>query len=241
MKVISCRIRPELLVYPVLVFFAGIHQSTLLAEFDYISPVARDPLVPYDKVPVLKPSDRIGWSSDGNAVDPDDWSAAPVALAAIAAAGYQGQFVQFSYNNRLDKTDPQRMRENKISTLGSAERLGYDLKKFYNLWDPDEYDAAFENAVQQVLASSWESRFFWVQAGPFEFAYRVLQEASVNRGATQENLKYTILVSHSDINEKSNKWKEGADAVTGRPRPSAGAKQCIEDFGAGFFFTGQQY
>ena len=225
------------------------------AEFDYIDAENRDPAAPYEAIPKIRPTDRIGWSADGNNNDPDDWAASPVALAIFAAVGWHDQFTHFSYNNRLDKFHTVKKAENNESVLVGARYFGFDTKLFFDLWKPaiesdelpghaakgvyPEYDAAVENAVEQILASDADSKFFWIQAGPFEFAYRVLKEAVGNRGATPENLENTILVSHSAINEQADKWTE-ADAISGEERPSAGAKACVEDFGVGFFFTGAQ-
>lgn len=225
------------------------------AKWDYVSEEVRDESVPYETIPEIRPADRIGWSADGNNNDPDDWAATPVALAIFAAAGLHEQFVHFSYNNRLDKFHAVKMAESNESTLAGAKYFGFETEVFYNLWLTKEntkelpghaakgvypeYDAAIENAIEQILASNGNSRFIWIQAGPFEFAYRVLQEAFHNRGATKENLQNTILVSHSGINEQADKWKE-RDTLSGEIRPSAGAGNCVADFGVGFFFTGMQ-
>ena len=229
--------------------------SPLSAEWDYISADVRDANAPYQSIPEIRPADRIGWSADGNNNDPDDWAATPVALAIFAAAGMHEQFVHFSYNNRLDQFHEVKMAENNESTLTGAKYFGFDTSVFYDLWLTKkdtkalpghaakgvypEYDAAMESAVEQILASGDDSRFIWIQAGPFEFAYRALQEAVHNRGATKDNLRNTILVSHSGVNETADKWKE-KDVLSGDTRPAAGAKNCVEDFGVGFFFTGAQ-
>lgn len=252
----------------VYVFVAAVLLSMAAsAEFDYIGqddePRVTDKLTPYElSVPSVRTTDRIGWSADGNNNDPDDWCATPVALCIIAASGYRDQLVHFSYNNRLDQFNTKKMRENNESTLGAATRFGLDTNLFYDLWASDTntgkspanalrpghaasgvypgYDAAFESAIQEVLASSETNRFFWIQAGPFEFAYRVLQEAVTHRGATAENLRNTILVSHSGVNEQSNKWRNEIDAISGNKRAAAGAQMCVEEYGVGFYFTGAQ-
>ncbi len=241
----------------------------LVAQFDYVSKSDRDNLTPYQTIPIVRPHDRIGWSADGNNNDPDDWNASPIALAFFAAYADRhdhfdlaDQFVHFSNNNRLDQFDPFKIEQNNLNVLTAAEGFGYDLSKFFDLWRTDaeteappgyaprgvypEYDAALANAVDHILASSDESRFFWIQAGPFEFAYRCLQEAVYAHGATAENLRNTILVSHSSVNEDPAKWIEARDRITLAPRPAAGAERCVNDFveqtGAkvGFLFTGNQ-
>ncbi|GAB5560032.1 MAG: hypothetical protein SynsKO_16790 [Synoicihabitans sp.] len=243
--------------------------STLWGQFDYIGKADRDNIIPYQSMPQVRPADRIGWSADGNNNDPDDWNASPIALALFAAYANRhdhfdlaNQFVHFSYNNRLDQFDTYKIEQNNLNVLTAAKHFGYDLSEFFDLWRTSEetnalpgyadkgvypeYDAAVKNAVEHILASSDESRFFWIQAGPFEFAYRCLQEAVYRRGATAENLRNTILVSHSGINEDPAKWTEARDMVTHLPRPAAGAERCVNDFAeetgamVGFLFTGSQ-
>lgn len=243
--------------------------TTLFAQFDYIGKADRDNETPYQAIPAVRSADRIGWSADGNNNDPDDWNATPIALATFAAYAdrhehfdLEKQFVHFSYNNRLDQFDEYKIKQNNLNVLTAAAGFGYDLSEFFDLWrtvtETDalpgyaakgafpEYDAAVANAVKHILASSDESRFYWIQAGPFEFAYRCLQEAVYAHGATAENLRNTILVSHSGINEDPAKWTEARDRVTHASRPAAGAERCANDFveqtGAkvGFLFTGAQ-
>ena len=243
--------------------------TPLIAQFDYLGSSNRDNLTPYQTIPEVRPTDRIGWSADGNNNDPDDWNASPIALAIFAAYADRhdhfdlaDQFVHFSYNNRLDQFDPFKIEQNNLNVLTAAESFGYDLGEFFDLWRTDvetearpgyapkgvypEYDAAVANAVVHILASSDQSRFYWIQAGPFEFAYRCLQEAVYVHGATAENLRNTVLVSHSGINEDPGKWVEARDMITHTPRPSAGAGRTVTAFvektGArvGFLFTGAQ-
>ena len=224
------------------------------------APRTEDQFTPYQPMPSLKPADRFGWSADGNTVDPDDWSATPIALVTFAAIGYQDRLVHFSYNNRLDRNVPFKALQNKINTLGTAERYGFDLSTFYDLWYSSdatldlkknkpgysasgvfpEYDAALQSAVDEIKASHADSRFFWIQAGPFEFAYRALKEA-VAQGATRDQLKHVILVSHSEVNERELKWSEPTSKPKAeRERFAAGAKTCVEEFGVGFLWTGAQ-
>jgi len=71
-------------------------------------------------------------------------------------------------------------------------------------------------------------------------------EYAYAHGATAENLRNTILVSHSGINEDPEKWGEAKDPITQSPRPATGAKRCVNDFAektgakVGFLFTGSQ-
>lgn len=243
--------------------------TPLFAQLDYSGKSDRDNLTPYQTIPVASPADRIGWSADGKNNDPDDWNASLIALATFAAYADRhdhfdlaDKFVHFSSNNRLNQFDPVKIEQNNHSVLIAAESFGYDLSKFFDLWRTDaetetlprsaakgvypEYDAAMANAVAHILASNDPSRFYWIQAGPFEFAYRCLQEAVYNHGATAENLRNTILVSPSSVNEAPAKWVEARDMITHAPRPAAGAERCATDFAektgakVGFLFTGAQ-
>lgn len=55
-----------------------------------------------EAAPVPKKNDRIGWSADGNKVDPDDWGASAMALAIFTKQGWQNKLVHIDYNNRLN-------------------------------------------------------------------------------------------------------------------------------------------
>ena len=175
--------------------------------------------------PLPGKNDRIGWSSDGNKVDPDDWAATALALAIFAKMGWQDKLVHFDYNNRLDGSLEWKEAENFESTIGGARQFGFNEGVFFDA--QRELEAAIESAKEQINKSHEGSKFWYVQAGPFEVAYQALLRAD------PEKRKYCILVSHSEINERSGKWKleDGS--------PSHGKVECIA-IGATYFFTEMQ-
>jgi len=99
--------------------------------------------------------------------------------------------LHFSDNNRLDQFDEIKRKQNNLGVLTAAGSFGYDLSEFFDLWRPEmetdtlpgyaakgvypKYDAAEASAVEQILASRDESRFYWIQPGPIGFAYRCIQ------------------------------------------------------------------
>jgi hypothetical protein len=177
---------------------------------------------PVSAGPIPTENDRIGWSSDGNKVDPDDWAATALALAVFAKMGWQDKLVHFDYNNRLDGSHAWKEAENYESTIGGARRFGFNEDVFFDA--QRELEAAIESAKEEINKSHEGSKFWYVQAGPFEVAYQALLRA--NPGKRQ----YCILVSHSEINERADKWKleDGS--------PSHGKDDCVA-LGAKYFFT----
>jgi hypothetical protein len=172
--------------------------------------------------PIPGENDRIGWSADGNLADPDDWAATALALAIFAKMGWQDKLVHFDYNNRLDRSLEWKEVENYESTIGGARRFGFNEDVFFD--DQRELEAAIEHAREAINKSHEGSKFWYVQAGPFEVAYQALLRAD------PEKRKYCILVSHAEINERAGKW-ELEDGT-----PSHGKDDCVA-LGAGYFFT----
>ncbi|MFC2081284.1 hypothetical protein ACFLR8_03650 [Bacteroidota bacterium] len=171
-------------------------------------------------------NDRIGWSSDGNLNDEDDWAATAMALAIFAKMEWQDKLVHFDYNNRLDRSHEWKEIENYESTIGGAQRFGFNQEFFFD--DQRQLEASIEHAKEEINKSHEGSKFWYVQAGPFEVAYQALLRAD------PEKRQYCILVSHSEVNEVSGKWKleDGS--------PSHGKDECVA-LGATFFFTTNQY
>ena len=176
--------------------------------------------------PVPGANDRIGWSSDGNLADEDDWSATPMALAVFAKMGWQEKLVHFDYNDRLDRSLEWKEAENYESTIGGAKRFKFNEAVFFD--DQRQLEASIEHAKDEINKSHEGSKFWYVQAGPFEVAYQALLRADPKKR------QYCILVSHSTVNEQPGKWKL-ADGS-----PSHGKKDCVA-LGAGYFFTTPQY
>jgi hypothetical protein len=167
-------------------------------------------------------NDRIGWSSDGNMHDPDDWSATPLALAIFDKMEWHDKLVHFDYNNRLDNTLEWKEEQNYESTVVGAKRFGFNTDLFFD--DQKELEAAIENAKKEINKSHEGSRFWYVQAGPFEVAYQAILRAEPDKR------KYCILVSHAEINERTDKWKLDDGS------PSHGRAECVA-LGASFFST----
>lgn len=176
--------------------------------------------------PIPKDGDRIGWSSDGNLADEDDWAATAMALAIFAKMGWQDKLTHFDYNNRLDRSLKWKETENFESTISGADRFGFNREVFFD--DQRELEASIEHAKEEINKSHEGSKFWYVQAGPFEVAYQALLRAK------PEKRKYCILVSHSEVNEKADKWKL-EDSY-----PSHGKDDCVA-LGAQYFFTTNQY
>ncbi len=172
--------------------------------------------------PIPGENDRIGWSADGNLADEDDWAATALALAVFAKMEWQDKLVHFDYNNRLDRSHEWKEAENYESVIGGARRFRFNEDVFFD--DQRELEAAIEHAKEEINKSHEGSKFWYVQAGPFEVAYQALLRAD------PEKRQYCILVSHAPINEKAGKWKL-EDGL-----PSHGKDDCVA-LGAGYFFT----
>lgn len=170
--------------------------------------------------PVPGENDRIGWSADGNMHDPDDWGATAVALAIFAKAGWQDRLVHIDYNNWLVDNKPEKSREETISMVEGARKFEFTRTKLFDC--QTDLDAAVENVVAEINKSSEESRFWYVQAGPFEVAYLALLKAD------PEKRKYCILVSHSPANDRPEHWPG-----------QHGKEDCIA-LGAEFYYTTSQ-
>ncbi len=177
-------------------------------------------------IPIPSEKDRIGWSADGNLADEDDWAATAMALAIFAKMGWQEKLTHFDYNNRLDRSKEWKEKENYESTIGGARRFGFNQEVFFD--DQRELEAAIEHAKEEINKSHERSKFWYVQAGPFEVAYQALLRAN------PEKRKYCILVSHSEVNEVADKWKlpDGSS--------SHGKDDCVA-LGAQYYFTTNQY
>lgn len=153
-------------------------------------------------VPVVDADDMIGYSADGNRVDEDDIAATPLALAIFAKRGWKNQLVHFSYNNCPMVGREAKPTEHKASVEGTAGRFGYDTNatRFFDCQVDDQWNAAAEHAVEVIKSTGNGKKFYWIQAGPHEFAYRVLRQV---KKEAPEKLQYVVLVSHSGVNNVS--------------------------------------
>ncbi len=85
-----------------------------------------------------------------------------------------------------------------------------------------DLEAVIDNVVAEINKSSAGSRFWYVQAGPFEVAYLALLKADPDKR------KYCNLVSHSAANDRPDHW------------PGQHGKDDCVALGAKFFFTEKQ-
>jgi hypothetical protein len=153
---------------------------------------------------LLQKGDRLGWSSDGNEHDSDDWGATAIALAIFAKAGMQDKFVHFDYGSWLPENTTEKYEENIESTLGGAQRFNFNKSKFFD--DQTQLENAIRNIADEINASSAESRFWLCVAGPFEVAYRGIKASEPNKR------QYCTLVSHSPGNERRrDPWCHGGE------------------------------
>ena len=217
-------------------------------DINSFGPVPTDPTAG-NAPPSIGPNDRIGWSSDGNLNDEDDWAATALGWTVLGKAELQDQFVHFNYNNRLDKTKIAKERQNRESTLTGALVFRFNQTMIFDNQDPVQLEAGIQHVVDQINMSSARSRFFYIQAGPFEVAYRALKRANPDKR------KYCILLSHSGINELDNKFPIDVDDPThvddlNDPR-ARGMVDCANPIrppsgkpsglGSGYYFTSRQW
>lgn len=141
----------------------------------------------------------VGYSADGNRVDEDDIAASPLALAIFAKRGWKNQLVHFSYNNCPMIGRGAKPAEHKVSVEGTASRFGYDtnVTKFFDCQVDGQWNAAVDHAVEVIKSTGDGRKFYWIQAGPHEFAYRVLTQVKKDAPEKSQNV---VLVSHSGTN-----------------------------------------
>ena len=153
-------------------------------------------------VPIVDADDVIGYSADGNRVDEDDIAATPLTLSILAKRGWKNQLVHFSYNNcPMNGSDP-KPAEHKASVEGAATEFGYDVNitKFFDCQVDSPWNAAVAHAVEVIKSTGNGKKFYWIQAGPHELAYRALKQV---KKETPEKLQNVVLVSHSGVNNVS--------------------------------------
>ena len=172
--------------------------------------------VEYD-APIPGENDRLGWSADGNRHDPDDWGATAMALAIFAKQGWQDKLVHIDYNNWLPDNTPYKSAEETISVVEGAKKFKFTQTKIFD--NQTDLEAAIDNVVAEINKSSSSSRFWYVQAGPFEVAYLALLKADPDKR------KYCILVSHSAANDRPQHW------------PGQHGKDDCVALGAKYFYT----
>ena len=172
--------------------------------------------VEYD-APIPGENDRLGWSADGNRHDPDDWGATAMALAIFAKQGWQNKLVHLDYNNWLPDNTPFKSAEETVSVVEGVKKFKFTRTKIFDC--QTDLEAAIDNVVAEINKSSSNSRFWYVQAGPFEVAYLALKKADPDKR------KYCIMVSHSAANDRPEHW------------PGQHGKDDCVVLGAEFYYT----
>ena len=136
---------------------------------------------------------RIAYSADGNANDPDDWAASPVALAILAECGVKDRLVHFDYNSILPKTDPKWQATHADSVLGAARHYGFELAAFHDC--RQNLNDAVNSIAQTINASSADSPLYFIIAGPVEVPYLGIQKSQ------PEKRQFVYCISHSRWND----------------------------------------
>lgn len=187
-------------------------------------------------VPVVGSDDVIGYTADGNRNDEDDIAASPLTLSIFARRRWQNQLVHFSYNNCPMEGKESKPTEHKISVQDAASKFGYDtnITQFYDCQIDRQWNAAVASAVAVIKSTGNGKKFYWIQAGPHEIAYRALEQV---KKEAPEKLQHVVLVSHSGVNNVS----------THRIRDSLGGgcghtlRDCLAlDERIGYFYTSLQ-
>jgi hypothetical protein len=136
--------------------------------------------------------DRIAIDADGNYNDPDDWAATPLELALLASRGLQSKLVHYSWANIIGPNDLNFYAEMTTSTLGAADRFGFDRAKFFDC--QNDLQSAITSLKDEINASTAEDRLFILALGPMEVLWR-----AVNASASAKR-RYVTVISHTKWN-----------------------------------------
>jgi hypothetical protein len=135
---------------------------------------------------------RVAIDADGNYNDPDDWGATPMGLALLAKLGLQARLVHYSWANIIGPNDPSFYEEMKKSTLGAAERFGFNRAKFFDC--RRNLAAALSNLRNQINLSSASNPLLVIAVGPMEVLWRAV---NVSEPAKRQ---YVTVISHTQWN-----------------------------------------
>lgn len=144
---------------------------------------------------------RIAISSDGNEHDDDDWSATPMSLAMLHAAGLGDKLALYTYSDHVWgssqrytlKSGMSAYDHMKESALVGQAMFGFKNTRF--ICAVDNAEVAYNALRDEINQSSETNPLIIVLAGPMQ----VIGEA-INR-SNKELLKYVTILSHSDWNE----------------------------------------
>jgi hypothetical protein len=137
-------------------------------------------------------SGRLAIDADGNYIDPDDWAATPLELAMLARRGLQSELVHYSWANILGPNRPAAHEQMRISTLGAADRFGFDRSKFFDC--QTNLAGAIDNLRNEINASTLRDRLFVVAVGPMEVLWRAVNAADPAKR------QYVTVLSHTEWN-----------------------------------------
>jgi hypothetical protein len=137
-------------------------------------------------------NNRIAIDADGNYNDRDDWAATPMELALLARRGLQSRLVHYSWANIIGPNDPTFYNEMKTSTLGAADRFGFDRAKFFDC--RNSLQGAITSLKNQINASTWPNRLFIIAVGPMEVLWRAVNASNPARR------QYVTVISHTNWN-----------------------------------------
>lgn len=136
---------------------------------------------------------RIAYICDGNHNDPDDWAASPMTLAILAETGLKERLVHFGYNCILPLTNPEWEKIHAESVLGTAERYGFDMAKFFDC--RKDRDGAVASIARAINDSSADDPLYFIIAGPMEVPYLGVQQSDPAKR------QFVYCISHSRWND----------------------------------------
>ncbi len=136
---------------------------------------------------------RIAYSCDGNHNDPDDWAASPVTLALLAEAGLKDRLVHFDYNSILGQSDPGWEKTHAQSVLGTAERYGFDTRRFFDC--RRDREGAIASIARAIDASTAADPLYFILAGPMEVPCLGIQKSDPAKR------QFVYCISHSRWND----------------------------------------
>jgi FAD/FMN-containing dehydrogenase len=137
-------------------------------------------------------NNRIAIDADGNYNDRDDWAATPMGLALLARRGLQSRLVHYSWANIIGPNNPTFYNEMKTSTLGAADRFGFNRAKFFDC--RNNLQGAITSLTNQINASTSSNRLFVIAVGPMEVLWRAVNASDAAKR------QYVTVISHTNWN-----------------------------------------
>jgi hypothetical protein len=138
-------------------------------------------------------NNRIALDVDGNQHDRDDWAATPLILALLARRNLQSRMVHYDYNNHLGDNSPYMASQMTRSTLGGADRFGFNRSRFFNA--QTNLSGAINSLKNRINASSAANPLFVIAAGPMELLWQAVNAADAVKRP------YVTIISHSVWND----------------------------------------